>query len=106
MRSSRSRSPDPQLQAFLSSSAASRTSADLAAQSARLEKGGVSFGKTRWERERDEAERKRIEEEKRAAEAYEVFVRDMQGDEEAASSAGGQGSRKPKAVGFVRAGGE
>jgi hypothetical protein len=54
--------------------------------------------RSRFERERDEAVRRKKEEEERAALAYRELLRDMEGEEEV--------REKKKQVGFVRAGGE
>jgi len=93
--SSKSPSPDPDLVRYLSEQKRPRSPDSEAFRKQRIAQAGVLNVKSRHQKEKEEAERKQLEEEKNAAKAYQEFVQDMQGDED---------DGKERGSGFVHAG--
>ncbi|CAO1637564.1 unnamed protein product [Sympodiomycopsis kandeliae] len=93
---------DPELQAFLDSRKASEQSdvETLRMREERIKAGGMRNVKSKYQRDKEEAQRKKEQGEKDAAQAYDEFVKAMDGG----SSSNGQASRS-KPMGFVAAGG-
>lgn len=96
---------DPEVSAYLASQQAAKlTDADAERmREERIKAGGAKNTKSRYQREREEAERKRIEQESEAAEAYKEFVAAMEGDTARKSR---PAASNKKALGFVSSGGE
>ena len=97
------------MQAFLASqSAAEADDADsLRMKEERIRLGGVKSTKSRFQREKEEIERKRAEQEKEAASAYQDFVQAMDGGTSFSSRSGpSSASARKKPIGFVSAGGK
>lgn len=93
---SQSASPDPELVRFLNEQKRPCSPESEAFRNKRIAAGGALTIKSRHQREKEEAERKRLDEEHRAAKAYQELIQDMQG-----THSGGSLENKS---GFVRGG--
>lgn len=93
---SKSSSPDPELVRFLHEQKRPNSPESEAFRNKRIAAGGVFNVKSRHQREKEEAEKKKIEEEENAAKAYQEFVQDMLG--------GDDGDGNEARNNFVRAG--
>lgn len=74
----------------------------------RIKAGGSKLGKSRFQREKEEAERKKHEEEVESARAYQEFIKAMNGEDTGSSgrSSAQASSSKARPMGFVSAGGK
>lgn len=102
---------DPAVSAFLAQQRAASTSHQseegARAKEERMKAGGVRGVKSRYQREKEEAERKKAEQALAAEEAYKDFAAAMDGGRTRGTEGGpgGEGARS-KTMGFVSAGGE
>jgi hypothetical protein len=97
-RDSKSPSPDPELLKFLVEQARPDSPDSEAYRKQRLAAAGVWNAKSRHQKEKEEAERRKREAEDDAAKVYEDFIEHMNGAESSKR-------RRVKDIGFVRAGG-
>lgn len=97
---------DPDVQAFLATQQAAKgrdVESDRLREE-RIKSGGVKVTKSRYQKEKEELERRKAEEEQDAARAYEEFAAAMaQGD---ISRRAGPPTAKRQPIGFVSAGGK
>ncbi|UZJ52985.1 hypothetical protein CBS101457_002305 [Exobasidium rhododendri] len=105
---SKSPSPDPELVRYLNEQKRPHSPDSDAYREKRIAAQGVLNVKSRHQKDKEVAEKRRQEEEKDAAKVYEEFVQDMQGDRRGGGSkgnfvrAGGQASYEPRqSLGFA-----
>lgn len=109
---------DPEVEAFLASQRKALRpdddDIDARMREERIRTGGLKTTKSRYQREREEAERKKAVQEEEAARAYKDFVEAMEGGAPRAGQSGssrsmgpaGSSASKSKPIGFVSAGGK
>lgn len=111
-------SVDPEVEAFLASQRKTLRpdddDIDARMREERIRTGGLKTTKSRYQREKEEAEKKKAVQEEEAARAYKEFVEAMEGGADRAGRSGssrsvgpaGSTASKSKSIGFVSAGGK